>query len=61
VNGATAPFGAALPSRVHLTTRTHPVRMSGALFERPAELRLALNSEAQLIDHTLGGEPFPAV
>jgi hypothetical protein len=35
--------------------------MSGALFERPAELRLALNSEAQLIDHTLGGEPFPAV
>jgi len=43
----------------HLTTRTHPVRMSGALFERPAELRLSAGHSAELIDHTLGGEPFP--
>jgi GNAT superfamily N-acetyltransferase len=43
----------------YLTTRTHPTRMSGALFERPAELRLATSRQAKLIDHTLGGEPFP--
>jgi GNAT superfamily N-acetyltransferase len=45
----------------YLTTRSHPTRMSGALFERPAEVRLATKTEAQLIDHTLGGEPFPPV
>jgi GNAT superfamily N-acetyltransferase len=45
----------------YLTTRTHPIRMSGALFERPAELRLATNCSAKLVDHTLGGEIFPAV
>lgn len=43
----------------YLTTRTDPVRMSGALFERPAELRLATNRPAKLVDHTLGREPFP--
>jgi GNAT superfamily N-acetyltransferase len=44
----------------YLTTRTHPVRMSGTLFEKPAELRLATDRHAKLIDYTLGGEPFPA-
>jgi GNAT superfamily N-acetyltransferase len=44
----------------YLTTRTHPTRMSGALFERPAELRLASNRDAKLIDHTFTGEIFPA-
>jgi GNAT superfamily N-acetyltransferase len=43
----------------HLTTRTHPVRRSGALFERPAELRLARDASARLIDRTLNGEVFP--
>lgn len=45
----------------YLTTRTHPVRKSGALFERPAELRLANKRRVRLIDHTLGGELFPSV
>ncbi|MDT5017028.1 MAG: hypothetical protein QOD39_3188 [Mycobacterium sp.] len=43
----------------YLTTRTHPVRMSGALFERPAELRLATDRPIELIDRTLGSEVFP--
>lgn len=44
----------------YLTTRTHPVRMSGALFERPAELRLARQTAVRLVDHNMGGEYFPA-
>lgn len=42
----------------YLTTRPHPTRMSGALFERPAELRLARSVPIELLDQTLGGEKF---
>lgn len=44
----------------YLTTRPHPTRMSGALFERPAELRLASSKSTNLVDHTLGGN-FPSI
>ncbi len=44
----------------HLDTRTHPTRMSGALFERPAELRLAQNAPVRLIDHSLNEQFHPA-
>ncbi|MFI6681997.1 GNAT family N-acetyltransferase [Kribbella sp. NPDC050470] len=44
----------------YLTTRSHPTRMSGALFERLAELRLASNAPLRLIDHNLGEQFHPA-
>jgi GNAT superfamily N-acetyltransferase len=43
----------------HLETRSHPVRMSGALFERPAELRLVKEPTIRLIDETVGKTSFP--
>lgn len=43
----------------HLDTRSHPIRKSGALFERPVELRLVENPALRLKDETLNGELFP--
>lgn len=40
------------------TSPPAPPRMSGALFERPAELRVVSGHEVKLIDHSLGQEPF---
>ncbi len=43
----------------YLETRTHPVRMSGAMFERPANVRLATDAHVRLIDRTLEDAALP--
>ncbi|MFB6720178.1 GNAT family N-acetyltransferase [Kribbella sp. NPDC056345] len=47
----------------YIDTRPHPIRMSGALFERSAELRLAQSAPLRLIDGNLGHQfhPVPGV